>query len=316
MKHFLGLDLGSVSLDCVILDENKNIVYKSYRRTNGRPLKAAAGLFAEMEQTCENIEFSGACVTGSGKELLSDQFGFGTTNEIIAHATAAWTLYPDVKYIFEIGGQDSKFITVGKNSNGKHYLKDHAFNELCAAGTGAFLDQQAQRLGLTTEELGKIASAAKNVPSVAGRCSVFAKSDMIHLQQKGVPKDEIAAGLCFSLARNYLSALCRGKIPQPPILFQGGVAANKGVVRAFREILHLGENELIIPENFGVMGAVGAALSAFENTENKQFTISDIAKNFSEAFDFIEESDLTQIKFENVIETQKNEKNKDLSALF
>lgn len=316
MKHFLGLDLGSVSLDCVILDENKNIAYKSYRRTNGRPLKAAAGLFAEMEQTCENIEFSGACVTGSGKELLSDQFGFGTTNEIIAHATAAWTLYPDVKYIFEIGGQDSKFITVGKNSNGKHYLKDHAFNELCAAGTGAFLDQQAQRLGLTTEELGKIASAAKNVPSVAGRCSVFAKSDMIHLQQKGVPKDEIAAGLCFSLARNYLSALCRGKIPQPPILFQGGVAANKGVVRAFREILHLGENELIIPENFGVMGAVGAALSAFENTENKQFTISDIAKNFSEAFDFIEESDLTQIKFENVIETQKNEKNKDLSALF
>ena len=185
MKHYLGLDLGSVSLDCVILDENKNIVYKSYRRTNGRPLKAAAELFAEIEETCGNTELSGVCVTGSGKELLSGQFGFETTNEIIAHATAAWTLYPDVKYIFEIGGQDSKFIMIGTDKNGKHYLKDHAFNELCAAGTGAFLDQQAQRLGLTTEELGKIAFSAKNVPSVAGRCSVFAKSDMIHLQQKG-----------------------------------------------------------------------------------------------------------------------------------
>ena len=316
MKHFLGLDLGSVSLDCVILDENKNIVYKSYRRTNGRPLKAASELFAEMEQTCGNIELSGVCVTGSGKELIADQFGFDVTNEIIAHATAAWTLYPEVKYIFEIGGQDSKFITVGKSSSGKHYLKDHAFNELCAAGTGAFLDQQAQRLGLTTEELGNIAFSAKNVPSVAGRCSVFAKSDMIHLQQKGVPKDEIAAGLCFSLARNYLSALCRGKIPEPPILFQGGVAANKGVVRAFREILNLSENELIIPENFGVMGAVGAALSAFESKENRESSLSEIAKNFSQTFDFIEESDLSPIKFENVREIQKNEKPKDSSELF
>lgn len=316
MKHYLGLDLGSVSLDCVILDENKNIVYKNYRRTNGRPLKAAAELFAEIEQGCGNIGLSGVCVTGSGKELIAGQFGFETTNEIIAHATAAWTLYPDVKYIFEIGGQDSKFITVGANKNGKHYLKDHAFNELCAAGTGAFLDQQAQRLGLTTEELGKIAFSAQNVPSVAGRCSVFAKSDMIHLQQKGVPKDEIAAGLCFSLARNYLSALCRGKIPQPPILFQGGVAANKGVVRAFREILNLSESELIIPENFGVMGAIGAALSAFESENNKNFSISDIAENFQQTSDFIEESDLNPIKSENVLETQKEEKTKDFSVLF
>ena len=238
MKYFLGLDLGSVSLDCVILNDEKEIIYQSYRRTNGRPVQAAAELFAEMLQTCGNIEFSGVCVTGSGKELIASQLSFDVTNEIIAHATAAWTLYPGTKYIIEIGGQDSKFITIGTDSIGRHYLKDHAFNELCAAGTGAFLDQQAQRLGLTTEELGNIAFAAKNVPSVAGRCSVFAKSDMIHLQQKGVPKDEIAAGLCFSLARNYLSALCRGKLPQPPILFQGGVAANKGVAKAFREILN------------------------------------------------------------------------------
>ena len=291
MKHFLGLDLGSVSLDCVILDENKNIVYENYRRTNGRPIQAAAALFEEIAENFKGIAFSGVCVTGSGKELIANQLGFDVTNEIVAHATAAWTLYPDTKYIIEIGGQDSKFITIGRDKNGRFYLKNHAFNELCAAGTGAFLDQQAQRLGLTTEELGNIAFSAKNVPSVAGRCSVFAKSDMIHLQQKGVPKDEIAAGLCFSLARNYLSALCRGKLPQPPILFQGGVAANKGVVRAFREILGLNEEELRIPEHFGVMGAIGAALIATEGSE-KEFLLDDIVRNFSQAFDFVEESDL------------------------
>ena len=316
MKYFLGLDLGSVSLDCVILNDEKEIIYQSYRRTNGRPVQAAAELFAEMLQTCENIEFSGVCVTGSGKELIASQLSFDVTNEIIAHATAAWTLYPGTKYIIEIGGQDSKFITIGTDSIGRHYLKDHAFNELCAAGPGAFLDQQAQRLGLTTEELGNIAFAAKNVPSVAGRCSVFAKSDMIHLQQKGVPKDEIAAGLCFSLARNYLSALCRGKLPQPPILFQGGVAANKGVVRAFREILNLNENELMIPENFGVMGAIGAALTASENAP-KRFLLSDIAGNFSETFDFTEESDLEPLKTGEIPQSiEVKRMNTDLSELF
>ena len=316
MKHFLGLDLGSVSLDCVILDENKNIVYENYRRTNGRPIQAAAALFEEIAENFKGIAFSGVCVTGSGKELIANQLGFDVTNEIVAHATAAWTLYPDTKYIIEIGGQDSKFTTIGRDKNGRFYLKNHAFNELCAAGTGAFLDQQAQRLGLTTEELGNIAFSAKNVPSVAGRCSVFAKSDMIHLQQKGVPKDEIAAGLCFSLARNYLSALCRGKLPQPPILFQGGVAANKGVVRAFREILGLNEEELRIPEHFGVMGAIGAALIATEGSE-KEFLLDDIVRNFSQAFDFVEESDLYPLKAEEIpqsIEIMRHPE--DFSSLF
>lgn len=316
MKYFLGLDLGSVSLDCIILNDEKNIIYQSYRRTNGRPMQAAAELFKEISEKFTEFEFSGVCVTGSGKELIANQLGFDVTNEIIAHATAAWTLYPDTKYIIEIGGQDSKFITIGTDKNGRHFLEDHAFNELCAAGTGAFLDQQAQRLGLTTEELGNIAFAAKNVPSVAGRCSVFAKSDMIHLQQKGVPKDEIAAGLCFSLARNYLSALCRGKLPHPPILFQGGVAANKGVARAFREILGLNEKELKIPEYFGEMGAIGAALIASEG-ESKKIFLSEITKNFSVAFDFIEESDLEPLKAEEIPQSIENMgRSEDLSELF
>ena len=275
-KYKLGLDLGSVSLNCVITDEKNEIVFRKYRRTQGKPIETAIGLFREINEELGDITFSGAYVAGSGKELIANPTGIYPVNEIVAHATAAWTFYPEVETVFEIGGQDSKYISIGKSSSGRHYLKDHAFNELCAAGTGAFLDQQAQRLGLTIEELSEMASKAENVASVAGRCSVFAKSDMIHLQQKAVPQDEIAAGLCFALARNYLASLCRGQNPPAPIIFQGGVAFNKGVIRAFRELLELKEDELIVPENSDVMGALGCAVLAGEKGLEKELTLESL----------------------------------------
>jgi len=261
-NFYLGLDLGSVSLNCIIIDNINEIIYKRYKRTSGRPVEKALELLAEMKAELGSISFAGAVVTGSGKELIAESTKIDTINEIIAHGTAAWTIYPDVKNVFEIGGQDSKYISIGRNTSGSHYLKDHAFNELCAAGTGAFLDQQADRLGLSINELGCLAESAKAIANVAGRCSVFAKSDMIHLQQKAVPVEEIASGLCFALARNFLATLCRGHIPSPPILFQGGVAANRGVAKAFREILQLNKSELIIPDNSAVMGALGCAIIA------------------------------------------------------
>lgn len=262
----LGLDLGSVSLNCIVLDSEGNILFRKYLRTSGRPVARTAELFREMFCTLGDISFTGAVVAGSGKELIASRTGIDTVNEIVAHATAAWTLYPDVETVFEIGGQDSKYISIGRNSDGRHFLKDHSFNELCAAGTGAFLDQQAGRLGLTIQELSEKAYGSVNVASVAGRCSVFAKSDMIHLQQKAVSVDDICAGLCFALARNYLATLCRGHIPEAPIIFQGGVAANKGVVRAFREILGINADQLIVPELHDVMGAYGAAVIAGETS--------------------------------------------------
>lgn len=275
--HFyLGLDLGSVSLNCIITDESGSIIFKRYVRTSGLPVDATLSLFKDIANESGNISFSGAVIAGSGKELIAKSTGIKTVNEIVAHATAAWTMYPDVKTVFEIGGQDSKFISIGRKNDGTHYLKDHAFNELCAAGTGAFLDQQAERLGITISELSALASSAQNIPSVAGRCSVFAKSDMIHLQQKAVPTNEIAAGLCFALVRNYLATLCKGKIPPAPIIFQGGVAANAGVIRAFREILNLDETELIIPENFDVMGAFGSSVIAKENMLEEPVSIHEL----------------------------------------
>jgi len=277
-RYHLGLDLGSVSLNCIITDESGKIIFKKYVRTSGLPVDATLSLFKDIANEFKDISFCGAVIAGSGKELIANSTGIRTVNEIVAHATAAWTIYPDVETVFEIGGQDSKFISIGRKNDGTHYLKDHAFNELCAAGTGAFLDQQADRLGITISELSAKASIAQNIPSVAGRCSVFAKSDMIHLQQKAVPSEEIAAGLCFALVRNYLATLCKGKIPAAPIIFQGGVAANKGVIRAFREILNLNETEFIIPENFDVMGAFGSAVIAKENMFEKPVTIAELIK--------------------------------------
>lgn len=290
-NNFLGLDLGSVSLNCVITNSAGKIIYKNNRRTSGMPVEAALELFLDIENEFGNISFSGAVIAGSGKELIADSTGIQTVNEIVAHATAAWTMYPGVESVFEIGGQDSKYISIGKKKDGTHYLKDHSFNELCAAGTGAFLDQQAVRLGLSIEELSEKAYLAKNVPSVAGRCSVFAKSDMIHLQQKAVPAEEIAAGLCFALARNYLATLCRGHIPASPIIFQGGVAANKGVARAFREILNLDEKELIIPNDYDIMGAIGSAMIARETPSENPASIRDISDLLKNRKDTVEEED-------------------------
>ncbi|MGV8074701.1 MAG: acyl-CoA dehydratase activase [Syntrophobacteraceae bacterium] len=280
-EYLLGLDLGSISLNCVVLDASDRIIFKRYVRTEGRPLQAVLSVLHEMVSELGAVVFSGGIVTGSGKELIANPTGMDTVNEIVAHATAAWTMYPEVKSIIEIGGQDSKYISVGRRADGTHFLHDHAFNELCAAGTGAFIDQQAERLGLETAQFSEMAYGAANGAHLAGRCSVFAKSDMIHLQQKAVPVDEIAAGLCYALARNYLATLCRGCPPLSPILFQGGVAANRGVVRAFRNILQVDDRELIVPDMFNIMGAFGAALLARQSSPGSKLTVAGLIEVLS-----------------------------------
>jgi len=159
-----------------------------------------------------------------------------------------------------MGGEDSKLILL---NNGR--VKDFSMNSLCAAGTGAFLDQQAERLDLRIEdEFGELAMKSKTPPRIAGRCSVFAKSDMIHLQQIATPDYDIVAGLCYAVARNFKSTICRGKKILPPVVFLGGVAANKGMIRAFRDVLGLKDDEFIVPENHAIMGAIGAALIQME----------------------------------------------------
>ncbi len=266
-QFHLGLDLGSISLNTVLMDEDRKIIENHYTYCEGRPFNVLKSILESIVEKygAENI----GCIafTGSGGKKAAELTGGSFINEIIAQSSSASVLYPQARTIIEMGGEDSKLILMGNGEeNGNARLSDFAMNSLCAAGTGSFLDQQAKRIGVPIEvEFGKLALLSENPPRIAGRCSVFAKSDMIHLQQIATPLHDIVAGLCFAVARNFKSNLGRGKKYKAPILFQGGVAANAGMVRAFREVFELADDELIIPEYHASMGAIGALYHVLSN---------------------------------------------------
>jgi activator of 2-hydroxyglutaryl-CoA dehydratase len=183
----------------------------------------------------------------------------------------------------EIGGQDSKIIVIRDGM-----VTDFAMNTVCAAGTGSFLDHQALRLNMSISEFSQRALESKNAVHIAGRCTVFAESDMVHKQQMGYRIEDIIYGLCQALVRNYLNNVGLGKEIKPPIAFQGGVAFNKGIVKAFREELG---TEIIVPPHHEVMGAIGAALLVHEEvikgnlaTKFQGFSVSD-AKYHTSSFE-------------------------------
>lgn len=271
-RLYMGIDIGSVSLNLVVLDHQQTILKEYYQRTNGQPLSILLNVLNEIRPEIKKVH--GIVCTGSARKLVSSILNCGKAHEIIAHTRAATHFFPAARTIIEIGGQDSKLMILKAPVNGgRPVILDHALNELCAAGTGAFLDQQAYRLGMTIEEFSRISEQSERPASIAGRCSVFAKSDMIHLQQQGAPKEDIVAGLCYALARNYLSNLGKGKLFTPPIVFQGGVAGNQGVVRAFKDLLGLSNGQFIVPPLHGIMGAFGAAMLAREGENVKPMEI-------------------------------------------
>ncbi|GAV25790.1 2-hydroxyglutaryl-CoA dehydratase [Carboxydothermus islandicus] len=255
---FLGVDVGSVSTNLVVINGEKEILKAIYLRTNGRPLVALKEGLRQIYDQIKEEEISGVGTTGSGRHLAALVLGADTVkNEITAHAVAASYLVPGVRTILEIGGQDSKLILLKDG-----VVTDFAMNTVCAAGTGSFLDQQAQRLNIPVEKFGEMALKAQNPVRIAGRCAVFAESDMIHKQQLGCNIEDILAGLCEALVRNFLNNLAKGKKLYDKIVFQGGVAANSGMREAFARILG---TEIIVPPYFNVMGALGIALiAAFE----------------------------------------------------
>lgn len=266
-KYFLGVDVGSVSTNIVLLTEDGMVTESMYLRTQGRPMQTIQdGMRALRLKIGPSAEILGVGTTGSARQLAATLLGADVVkNEITAHAVAASRVLPEVRTILEIGGQDSKIIVL---RNG--IVVDFAMNTVCAAGTGSFLDQQASRLGIPIEQFGPLALQAQHPVRIAGRCSVFAESDMIHKQQLGHPLPDILAGLCQAMVRNYLNNVGKNKEILGPIFFQGGVAANPGIRKAFEE--ELGQ-EVIIPENFSVMGALGAAYLAQERfMQKKGFT--------------------------------------------
>ncbi|WP_353892325.1 acyl-CoA dehydratase activase [Proteinivorax hydrogeniformans] len=262
---FIGIDVGSVSTNIVVLDDNQNLLSKEYIRTQGRPIEAIKKGFDAVSRFTKDNPVLSVGTTGSGRKLAAAMIGADVVkNEITAHAVGALKHDKDVRTVIEIGGQDSKIIVLNDS-----IVTDFAMNSVCAAGTGSFLDQQAARLGICIEDFGRIALESTTELRIAGRCSVFAESDMIHKQQLGNNIADILAGLCTSLARNYLNNVGKGKDIKSPIMFQGGVAANPGIVAAFEKEL---EQKILIPTHFDVMGAFGSAhLACIHRPVKSQF---------------------------------------------
>ncbi|MGD0795628.1 MAG: acyl-CoA dehydratase activase [Dehalococcoidales bacterium] len=263
----LGIDIGSVTAKAVALDDASNIIESRYVRTRGQPVETVLAILDDILSKYPPDKFTVAAATGTGGQLIAGLLGIPFVSEITAQAAGTTRFHPEVKTILEIGGEDSKLIVLKKDpAEAQPKVADFAINGVCAAGTGSFLDQQASRMGIPIEQFGDVALKSEHPPRVAGRCSVFAKSDMIHLQQVGTPVHDIVAGLCFAMIRNFKGQVIRGRDLARPVSFQGGVAANKGIRRALLEVLELKDGDLIVPEHFAVLGALGAAIVSKENT--------------------------------------------------
>jgi len=260
-----------------MLNSKNELITGLYLPTQGKPIDTVQeGLRRIRESLPQEADICGAATTGSARYLAGVIVGADLVkNEITSHAVATLHIIPDVQTIIEIGGQDSKIIIIRDE-----IVTDFGMNTVCAAGTGSFLDHQAQRLNLTIQEFSERALTSRNSVRIAGRCTVFAESDMIHKQQMGHRIEDIIYGLCQALVRNYLNNVGLGKEIKAPVVFQGGVAFNKGIIKAFREELNM---DLIVPEHHEVMGAIGVALLVHEEmvqaksgSKFKGFGISDV----------------------------------------
>jgi predicted CoA-substrate-specific enzyme activase len=270
IKGYLGVDVGSISTKGVIIDGDNNILVSEYLWTEGNPIEAVRNLIKSLKEKLKDKDIKVVSIgtTGSARKLVGTILGAQVIkNEITAHAIGTLSIFPKVRTIFEIGGQDSKIILIDDG-----IIVDYAMNTLCAAGTGSFLSAQAKRLGVPVEEFGDCALKSNNPTKIAARCTVFAESDLVHKAQIGHKKEDIIAGLCQAIVTNYLNNVGKGKNIKAPIVFQGGVSKNIGVIKAFEKVT--GE-KIYVDDNGHLMGALGVAIlakdSLMENTFDFDF---------------------------------------------
>ncbi len=275
------------------------LVISEYRRIAGSPIQAAYDLLQEFYEVVPETSIEGLRVTGSGSRTIAKILGIYFENEFKAIARMISAFYPEVRTVFELGGESSKYIRLEpQGGEGRHGIVDYDRSGECAAGTGSFLDQQASRLNYSVEEIGVVACTANCAARIAGRCSVFAKSDMIHAQQKGYKPEEILRGLCDAVARNFKAAVVKGRKVTPPVALIGAVSQNVGITRALREIFHLGQSDLFVPELYAWCGAIGTAMLEAEETRKRSFAeIHRLAQHETETHP----QDTRPLSMENVV---------------
>lgn len=287
MDCYVGIDIGAVSATAAIFTasvpgglqeipgfflqeflqdsgDETSLLLGEYRRTRGKPIAAATQILEDIISSVGVEHVRGVVLTGSAAATIAAKLDITRINEFRAVASGLQALDIEAKTVFEMGGEAGKYLRINRNDDGSYAIIDYSTNGDCAAGTGSFIDQQAGRLQYKIEDIGEICAAAERCPQVAGRCSVFAKSDMIHAQQKGYSPAEVLRGLCGAVARNFRTAVVRSHPVETPVVCIGGVMANSAVVRAMTEAFDLtGDGDVIIPDRtYAHIPAIGAALIA------------------------------------------------------
>ena len=256
VKVYLGIDIGSTSTKAVMIDKSKEVLAGFYTYTLGQPLQAVQTIFEAIDDFAHKhhitIEVSGSATTGSGRKFMGRIIGADIiADEITAHARAAFELNPQVDTIIEIGGQDSKF-TVMRNG----MVTFSVMNNVCAAGTGSFIEEQAKRLGCKLDEY---SSRVENIraPMASDRCTVFMERDLNHYLMAGYTSDEILASVLHSTRENYFMKVAVASYIGKTILFQGATAKNKALIAAFEQKL---KKPIIVSRYCHLTGALGVAL--------------------------------------------------------
>ncbi len=293
----IGVDIGSISLKLAALGKDSDrrlleglcqkcksfrfidspagpLVLSEYRRIAGSPMQSTYDLLQEFYEGVPEEAIEGIRVTGSGSRTIAKILGIYFENEFKAIAQMFSKFHPEVRTVLELGGESAKYIRLESTADGGTGIVDYDRSGECAAGTGSFLDQQALRMGYSVDEVGAIVCTAGCAARIAGRCSVFAKSDMIHAQQKGYSPAEILRGLCDAVARNFKAGIVKGREVEAPAALIGGVALNDGITRAIREAFGLGEADLFVPPYYAWCGAIGAAM--LEAAEPRKRTFHEI----------------------------------------
>ncbi|WP_409968904.1 acyl-CoA dehydratase activase [Bengtsoniella intestinalis] len=248
MYQYFGLDLGTSTVKGALLDEQGTLMWSQTKPHHGAVVATALELLTTIATTHPDAK---VMFTGFGAKAFSTEDFY--VGELPAICQGVNTLFPTAKSAIDMGGQRSRYVT-GLDGN-----LEFATNAQCAGGTGSFFEDQMSRLGLNMEDYSTLVSQATSVPRLSGRCSVFAKTDLIHRQQEGVSTPDILLGLCYATVRNFKATVV-GRLPvATPMALCGGVAENTGVVTALQDIFNLEDAQLLISPHSTLVQAIGAA---------------------------------------------------------
>ena len=263
----LGIDIGSTTAKVVVVNENRDLLFSLYRRHNAETLQTLHEILAEAKEKLGDVEVD-VLVTGSAGMGVCERFSLPFLQEVIASAEVVRQLYPQVKTLIDIGGEDAKMIFF-KDAN----MPDIRMNGSCAGGTGAFIDEMSNLLNVPISELNALASKHTTIYPMASRCGVFAKTDLQNLLSRDIPREDIAASVFHAVVLQTMATLARGYSPKPSILFCGGpLTFLPALKKAFMEVLRLDADDVLDVENAHLLPAIGAALA--ESSTKQTFTLT------------------------------------------